>query len=83
LFLVQIGSQPSDWKPMRTVGVGVCEIRVHSGVEHRLIYVARFEEAIYVLHAFEKRTRKTSDRDIEIARRRFSSVLRQREENKS
>ena len=72
---VQQGLQPTDWKPMGSVGAGVEEIRVHTGQEHRVFYVARFEEGLYVLHAFEKRSRKTPDRDIEVARTRLSDVL--------
>jgi phage-related protein len=75
---VQEGLLPSDWKPMASVGAGVAEIRVHSGVEHRVFYVARFEEAIYVLHAFEKRTRQTRQADLELARRRLADVIRAR-----
>ena len=59
LARVQQGLEPSDWKPMATVGMGVMEIRVHTRLEHRVFYVAKFEEAVYVLHAFEKRTRRT------------------------
>jgi phage-related protein len=59
LFRVQQGLEPADWKPLNSVGVGVREIRVHTGREHRVVYLARFAEAIYVLHAFEKKTRKT------------------------
>ena len=51
---VQQGLLPTDWKPMTTVGPGVIEIRVHTRVERRIFYVAKFEEAVYVLHAFEK-----------------------------
>jgi|SRR5439155_6203996 len=78
LFRVQWGGVPGDFKPMPTIGSGVYEIRAHTKTEHRLIYVAKFEEAIYVLHAFEKRTRKTSQRDIEIARRRLKAVRQAR-----
>jgi phage-related protein len=60
---------------MVSVGAGVEEIRVHTGQEHRVFYVARFEEGLYVLHAFEKRSRKTPDREIEIARARLREVL--------
>jgi phage-related protein len=63
---------------MSSVGVGVNEIRVHTGAEHRVLYVAKFPEAIYVLHAFEKRTRKTPRGEIELARRRFGDLLRWR-----
>ena len=72
---VQQGLQPTDWKPMAALGAGVEEIRVHTGQEHRVFYVARFEEGLYVLHAFEKRSRKTPDREIEVARTRLSDVL--------
>ena len=75
---VQQGLMPSDWKPMRTVGPGVMEIRLHTGREHRVFYVAKFEEAVYVLHAFEKRTRQTSQADIELATKRFAAVLQAR-----
>jgi phage-related protein len=63
---------------MRTVGPGVMEIRLHTGLEHRVFYIARFEEAVYVLHAFEKRTRRTAQADIELAKRRLSAVLQGR-----
>jgi phage-related protein len=63
---------------MRTVGPGVIEIRVHTTLEHRVFYVAKFEEAVYVLHAFEKRTRQTAQADIEIASKRFAGVLQAR-----
>ena len=72
---VQQGLQPTDWKPMARVGVGVEEIRVHTGLEHRVFYIARFEEGVYVLHAFEKRSRKTPSREIEVARGRLREVL--------
>lgn len=51
------------------------EIRIHTDREHRVIYVARFAEAIYVLHAFEKRTRRTSARDLGLAHRRFADLF--------
>jgi phage-related protein len=74
---VQQGLEPSDWKPMLTIGPGVREIRIHTAVEHRVCYVAKFAEAIYVLHAFEKRTRKTSQRDVELARQRYQALVAQ------
>ena len=75
---VQQGLDPLDWKPMPTVGPGVREIRVHTALEHRVLYVAKFAEAIYVLHAFEKRTRKTPTRDVELARHRFRALVGKR-----
>jgi phage-related protein len=71
---VQQGLQPTDWKPMVSVGAGVEEIRVHAGQEHRVFYIARFDEGVYVLHAFEKRSRKTPAREIEVARTRLHDV---------
>lgn len=60
---VQRGLEPNEWKPMPSVGLGVQEIRIRTGAEHRVLYAARFAEAIYVLHAFEKRTRRTPKDD--------------------
>jgi putative component of toxin-antitoxin plasmid stabilization module len=74
-WMVQRGLEPSDWKPMPTVGSGVCEVRIHGDGEHRVIYVARFRHAIYVLHVFRKKTQKTSKRDIGTAKARFVTVL--------
>jgi phage-related protein len=71
---VQQGLDPNDWKPMHTVGPGVREIRIHIGGAHRLFYVAARPEAIYVLHAFEKTTQKTSARDLRIGRDRFHTL---------
>ena len=75
---VQRGLLPTDWKPMTSIGSGVMEIRIHTGVEHRVFYVAKFEEAVYVLHAFEKKGQKTSKRDIELGQARLSELLAQR-----
>jgi phage-related protein len=75
---VQGGLMPTDWKPITTVGPGVNEIRIRTGGEHRVMYVARYAEAVYVLHAFRKKTRTTSVADLDLARRRLSDVLRLR-----
>lgn len=74
LGFVQRGLDPSDWKPMNQVGAGVREIRVHVLGEWRVIYVARFAEAVYVLHAFQKKTQKTRREDIELARARYRVI---------
>lgn len=83
LGLVQLGDEPDDWKPMEGIGRGACEIRVRSVeggvVQHRVIYVAKFEEAIYVLHAFEKKTRATSQHNLDVARARYGQMLRERQ----
>ena len=75
---VQQGLMPDDWKPMVTVGAGVYEIRVHTKLEHRVFYVAKHEEAVHVIHAFEKRTPHTRDADIGLARKRLADFLRVR-----
>ena len=72
---VQQGLEPNDWKPMATVGPGVREIRVRTGLEHRVFYVTAFAEGVYVLHAFEKRTRTTTKRDLDLARSRYRALV--------
>ena len=67
---------PDDWKPMATLGTGVFEIRIHTRLEHRVLYIAKYDDAIYVIHAFEKRTAQTPDADVELARRRLSDLRR-------
>lgn len=78
LYRVQQGLEPSHWKPMASVGPGVAGIRIQSGSAHRVFYVAKFTDGIYVLHAFEKRTQRTNPRDIGIGRERLAGVLRER-----
>lgn len=78
LWEVQQGHEPSDWKPMPSVGLGVSEIRVHAKGEYRVLYVAKFAEAVYVLHAFGKKTRQTSKRDIDHAAARFHELVESR-----
>ncbi|HEY1910289.1 MAG TPA: type II toxin-antitoxin system RelE/ParE family toxin [Vicinamibacterales bacterium] len=72
---LQQGLDPDDWKPMPSIGPGVREIRIHTEIEHRVFYVATFAEAVYVLHAFDKRTRKTAARDVDLARDRFRALV--------
>lgn len=74
LRAVQNGLEPSDWRPMRAVGPGVKEIRIHVLGEWRVIYVAQRHDAVYVLHAFQKKSRKTSRQDTEVARRRYKQI---------
>jgi phage-related protein len=82
LFRVQKGQAPRDWRPMQTVGPGAREIRLRtwSGgrLEHRVVYVAKFPEAVYVLHAFQKRTPATASQDLETARERYHEMLARR-----
>lgn len=72
---VQRGLNPSDWKPMPTIGTGVCELRVRTATgAYRAIYLATRPEGVYVLHAFQKKTQKTSRHDLRIAQERFKSI---------
>lgn len=75
---VQRGSEPEDWKPMPSIGLGVSEIRVRAGGVFRVIYVAKFIEAVYVLHVFQKKSQKTSQGDIDLSRRRFKEMIAKR-----
>jgi phage-related protein len=75
---VQHGLDPVDWKPMKSVGQGVREIRIQHEGQYRVIYVASFEDRVYVLHAFQKKTQKTIKQDLDAARRAFREVERQR-----
>ncbi|MGH7871998.1 MAG: type II toxin-antitoxin system RelE/ParE family toxin [Candidatus Binatia bacterium] len=74
LRAVQRGEEPSDFKPMPTIGAGVYEIRIRTGDAFRVFYLSKFDEGLYVLHAFQKRTQKTSKRDITIGRERFKTA---------
>ena len=75
---MQTGSMPTDFKPMTTVGAGAYEIRVRSGNQYRVIYVAKFAQSVYVLHSFIKTTPKTSKPDLDIAKAQYSTLLKER-----
>jgi phage-related protein len=74
LFRVQAGLMPADWKLMLNVGAGAYEIRVHILGEWRVIYVAKFADAVYVLHVFQKKTQQTRKEDIELANARYKQL---------
>ena len=72
LFMLQSGRDPDDWKPVSIVGSGAREIRVRDATgAFRTIYVAKFEGAIYVLHAFQKKSQKISRADLDLAAERY------------
>ena len=75
---VQRGRDPDDWKPMNVVGQGVREIRIRdtAGV-FRVLYVAKFADAIYVLHCFQKKTQKTRKADLDLASQRYRELLKE------
>ncbi len=76
---VQNGENPDNWKPFSEIGAGVQEIRISedSGI-YRVMYVAKFEESVYVLHAFQKKTQTTSKHDKDLAKSRYQQVLERR-----
>jgi phage-related protein len=76
---VQRGLMPENWKPVKTIGKGVNEIRVRdaAGV-YRVIYLATFPDAVYVLHTFQKKTQTTAQIDLELARTRLRNLIRSR-----
>jgi phage-related protein len=74
LHAIQSGLDPKDWKPLQIVGSNIREIRIHTQGEWRVVYVAKRHDAVYVLHAFQKKTRKTSRRDIDLARQRYKLI---------
>ena len=82
LRAVQRGDSPTDFKPMAIVGKGVEEIRIKVGEVYRIFYVARFPEAVYVLHVFNKKTQKTSKNDIEIGKQRYQTMIEFRKQSK-
>ncbi|CDN53047.1 Hypothetical protein RG1141_CH06870 [Neorhizobium galegae bv. officinalis bv. officinalis str. HAMBI 1141] len=75
LHKIQLGLEPSDWKPMTTIGAGVREIRIRDEAgAFRIIYVTKIEDAVYVLHAFQKKTQQTAKRDLDIATARLRQI---------
>lgn len=78
LHRVQNGLAPEDWKPIQSVGPGVKEIRIsEEGNAFRVMYVAKFSGKIYVLHSFQKKTKKTRSQDINIAKIRYKAIAKE------
>ncbi len=81
---VQAGLEPDNWKPFDDVGAGTKEIRIRDAAGiYRVMYVAKFEEAIYVLHCFQKKTEATAKQDKAIAEARYRAVVSKRKEDKN
>ena len=79
LYRLQLGRQPVDFKPMPAIGPGVEEIRVRDSTgAYRVVYTARISDAVYVLHAFQKKSQATSKQDIELATARYAAMMRRR-----
>jgi phage-related protein len=78
LYRVQIGRDPSDWRSMQTIGAGVREIRLRDARgAFRVVYVATFADAVHVLHAFQKKSQKTAQRDLDLAAARLRDLKRE------
>ena len=74
---VQNGLEPEDWKSFKTIGSGVREIRISDdGNTFRVMYVAKFANRVYVLHSFQKKTQKTRQQDIDIAKTRYKAIIK-------
>jgi phage-related protein len=77
---VQWGRDPKDWKPMPSIGIGVREIRIRDTAgAFRIVYTAVFSETVYVLHAFQKKSRATALQDVRLAAARFKALVRERQ----
>jgi phage-related protein len=75
---VQHGREPDDWKPMNAVGRGVREIRIRDAAgAFRVMYVAKFDDTVYVLHCFQKKTQKTSKADLNLAAQRYRDLSKE------
>lgn len=74
LHQVQLGLEPTDWKPMPSIGPGVREIRIRAGGAFRVVYLATRPEGIYILHCFQKKTQKTAPHDLELAWQRYKQI---------
>jgi len=76
LLTVQFGGEPSDFKPMPEVGAGAYEIRYRDRANgaFRVMYVAKFADAVYVLHAFQKKTQQTAQYDLDLAAKRYKMI---------
>lgn len=76
---VQTGREADDWKPMPAIGPGTQEIRIREAAgAFRIIYVAKFADAVYVLHCFQKKTQTTSKADLDLAIRRYQDLIKER-----
>jgi phage-related protein len=81
LYRVQSGLDPSDWKPLRGLGSGIREIRIRVENQYRVVYVAKFPEAVYVLHAFAKKTAKTSKKELTVIAMRYQELQQMRKKS--
>lgn len=79
LSLIQVGLEPDNWKAFDIVGPGTKEVRINiDDGWFRVMYVAKFTEAVYVLHCFKKKTASTSKQDKNITAIRYKAVLQER-----
>jgi phage-related protein len=81
LRVIQRGELPSDFKAVNQIGPGALEIRIPTDGAFRVFFVAKFDEAVYVLHVFQKKTQRTSNKDVKLGQQRYKEMLRYREQN--
>lgn len=74
LGLLQAGEEADDWKPFSSIGSGVKEICIRKDNEYRIVYVTKYKECIYILHAFVKKQQKTRKADIDLAKQRYKEI---------
>lgn len=75
---IQRNLEPSDWKPMKSIGVGVREIRVRDATgAYRIIYITKYKNNVAILHAFQKKTQKTSKHDLTLAKNRYKQLMKE------
>jgi phage-related protein len=75
---VQRGLMPDDAKPMPSIGKGVMEVRIWDEAgTFRVVYIAKFTDAVYVLHCFQKKTQQTARKDLDLAAKRFKDLLKE------
>ena len=84
LFKVQIGQEPTNWKPFDVVGAGTKELRVRlADGAYRVLYVVKFPDAVYVLHCFKKKSDKTLTSDKELASERYKELINERKNHEN
>jgi len=81
---VQNGEQPNDSKPMPTIGAGVSELRIRDVAgAFRVVYVAKFEQSVHVLHCFQKKTQQTSQADMALASKRYREIYQEQQHERT
>ena len=87
LFVVQLGGTPPSAKPWKGLGPGVYElVEDYRGDTYRAVYTVRFEDSVFVLHAFQKKSKsgiKTPKADAELVEGRLKVILKRRRDDRT